>query len=444
MTWSWKAGLLVAVGLIPVVLLPSTGVAWAWIFAVLALCCIDAFAAASPRDLSIERRVEGPIRADETTDSVVRVANPTSRSLRVDVRDAWPPSLRQSPSRHRLNMGPGDHATATTRLAPMRRGTRRADYVTLRVWGPMGLGARQVSIRADLSLSVLPEFRSRRLLPSRLARLNELEGTTATVLRGPGTEFDSLREYVRGDDPRDIDWKASARSKDLVVRTWRPERDRRVVIVLDSGRLGAALLGRPDEGDDADRIAIGSAPRLDSGIEAALLLGALANRAGDQTHLLAIDRQVRARVSGVRGDAFLEAAAQALSEVSASSEPIDWSLVVAEVSRTVRHPSLVVLATPVPPAGSDPEFLDAVAQLKARHTVMVASAQDPDIVRSLYSGQDADSVFRSAAAARSIAEDEAGRRDAERAGALVVSADAGLLPARTADAYLELKKAGRL
>ncbi|WP_381007093.1 DUF58 domain-containing protein, partial [Schaalia naturae] len=136
----------------------------------------------------------------------------------------------------------GGSERVVTRLRPERRGTRTADYVSLRVWGPLGLGARQVSVAATVRVAVLPEFRSRRLLPSRLARLRE-EGATATILRGPGTEFDSLRDYVRGDDPRDIDWRASARARDLVVRTWRPERDRHVVMVLDTGRSGALLLG---------------------------------------------------------------------------------------------------------------------------------------------------------------------------------------------------------
>ena len=62
-------------------------------------------------------------------------------------------------------------------------------------------------------------------------------------VRGQGTEFDSLRDYVMGDDVRSIDWRASARRQQVVVRTWRPERDRRVVLVLDTSRTSAARRG---------------------------------------------------------------------------------------------------------------------------------------------------------------------------------------------------------
>ena len=135
---------------------------------------------------------------------------------------------------------------------------------------------------------VLPPFHSRKHLPSRLARLRELDGRAAVRVRGQGTEFDSLREYVLGDDVRSIDWRASARSRTTVVRTWQPERHRRVLLVLDTSRTSA---GRVDD-----------VPRLDSAMDAALLLAALASRAGDSVDFLAGDRRVRARVrAGGRG-----------------------------------------------------------------------------------------------------------------------------------------------
>ncbi len=83
--------------------------------------------------------------------------------------------------------------------------------MTVRSIGPLGLWARQATLRAPGAIRVLPPFNSRRHLPSRLTRLRELDGRTAVMVRGQGTEFDSIREYVRGDDVRSIDWRATAR-----------------------------------------------------------------------------------------------------------------------------------------------------------------------------------------------------------------------------------------
>ncbi|MFM9597360.1 DUF58 domain-containing protein, partial [Streptomyces scabiei] len=91
------------------------------------------------------------------------------------------------------------------------------------------------------------------------------------------------------------DWRATARRSEVVVRTWRPERDRRVLLVLDTSRTSAAR--------------VGDAPRLDAQIEAALLLAALASRAGDRVELVAFDRRVRARVAGAHGPRLMPALA---------------------------------------------------------------------------------------------------------------------------------------
>ena len=193
----------------------------------------------------------------------------------------------------------GERRRVTTILVPTRRGDRPAARVTIRALGPLGLAGRQGSHVVPWSVRVLPPFASRRHLPGKLARLRELDGRTAVLVRGQGTEFDSLREYVPGDDVRSIDWRATARAADVVVRTWRPERDRQIVLVLDTSRTYA---GR-----------VGDAPRLDAAMDAALLLAALAARAGDRVDLLAYDRRLRAAVQGATATDLLPSLVTAMA-----------------------------------------------------------------------------------------------------------------------------------
>ena len=114
------------------------------------------------------------------------------------------------------------------------------------------------------------------------------------------------------------------------------------------------------------------------------------------------------------------------------------------VEQTVHHPSFVVVITKIPPAGMDTEFTDTLSRLADRHTVLVASATDPDEIRARHGLSNAEEVFLAASAALSQRADDAGAADARLAGALTLQASAELLPARTADRYIELKKAGRL
>lgn len=421
---------LAAIGVLVVGLLPGWVPVVAWLGALVVLVVLDLLLAASPKALLLERDVPGSVRLDESTRCVVTVGNPTRRRLRGVVRDAWGPSAGPVGDRHRLDVPAGERRRCTTSLTPTRRGDRPADRVTVRSVGPLGLAARQRSREVPAVLRVLPHFRSRRHLPSRLARLREIEGLSAVQVRGQGTEFDSLRDYVEGDDTRSIDWRATARRQEVVVRTWRPERDRRVLLVLDTSRTSA---GR-----------VGDAPRLDAAMDAGLLLAALASRAGDRVDLVAVDRRVRARVERATGSALLPALVQAMAPLEAELTEADWSLVARTVRTQLTRRALVVLLTPLEAAAVEEGLLPVVGQLSARHQVVVASVSDPGAERMRHARGDVAAVYDAAAAERTALETERLVERLQRAGVQVVRGTPDELPPRLADTYLALKAAGRL
>ncbi len=331
-----------------------------------ALVAIDVLLAASPKALTYQRSRTAPLRLGATTESTLTIANPGPRRLVGVVRDAWPPSAGAGQDRHPLDLPPGERRRVTTLLTPTRRGDRLADRVTVRSRGPMGLAARQRSTAVPGQVRALPPFTSRRHLPSRLSRLRELDGRTSVNVRGQGTEFDSLREYVVGDDVRSIDWRATARSQTVAVRTWRPERDRRVLLVLDTSRTSA---GR-----------VGDAPRLDAAMDAALLLAALAGRAGDRVSLLAADRRVRASVQGATGAAVLPALVDAMATLEPELLEADWFAIVGAIRARTNQRCLVVLLTALESATVEEGLLPVLGLLTARHQVVVAAVSDPAVL----------------------------------------------------------------
>ncbi len=430
MVISGRAVALAAAGLLPVLLAPQALTVAAWAGVVVLLCVLDAALAPSPRALAVERSVPSSVRLTESVTSTILVTNPTGRVLRGVVRDAWQPSAGAVVNRHALTIPPGEARRVRTHLTPRRRGVMSADRVTVRAFGPLRLAARQASLAAPADLRVLPEFRSRRHLPSRLARLREMDGRSAVQIRGPGTEFDSLRAYVAGDDVRAIDWRATARRSEVVVRTWRPERDRRVLLVLDTSRLSAARLG-----DGA---------RLEAEIDAALLLAALASRAGDRVELVAIDRTVRARVAGESGAALLAAIASATAPLEPALVELNWAAVTRVVQERLTQRALVVLLTALEPAAVEYGLLPVAGALTREHQVVLASAADPAVEvmrRARGSGSDA---FGAAAAERGALEREAVAAALRRRGVEVVDAGPDELAPALADTYLALKAQGRL
>jgi uncharacterized protein (DUF58 family) len=313
------------------------------------------------------------------------------------------------------------------------------------------LSGRQRSLRVDWSVRTLPPFTSRRHLPSRLARLRDMDGRQAIAVRAQGTEFDSLREYVAGDDVRSIDWRATARAADVMIRTWRPERDRRVVLVLDSGRTSAARIG--DE------------TRLDILIDAGLLLSALAGRAGDRVDLLAHDRRTRLQVSGGGGPSLLPTLVDAIATLEPELTETDYRGLVSAVLSRVRKRALVVLFVALDRPAMEEGLLPALAPLTARHTVLVAAVSEPSPAATPSAGAtarpsaatvggaaqavgagatDADSVYLAAAQARADLDRGHVATVLNRMGVRVVQAPPDEIAPAVADAYLDLKAAGRL
>ncbi|MFI8308851.1 DUF58 domain-containing protein [Streptomyces sp. NPDC085927] len=436
MALTGRAALLAALGSLPVGLWEP---GWTGLLAVnapLAVACACDFALAAPvRRLGLSRSGDTSVRLGDTADITLTVTNTSRRPLRARIRDAWPPSSWQpgtevAASRHRLTVPAGERRRITTRLRPTRRGDRRADRVTVRSYGPLGLFARQGAHVIPWTVRVLPPFTSRKHLPSKLARLRELDGRTSVLTRGEGTEFDSLRAYVPGDDTRSIDWRATARQSAVAVRTWRPERDRHILLVLDTGRTSA---GR-----------VGDVPRLDASMDAALLLAALASRAGDRVDLLAHDRRLRALVQGRSAGDVLPSLVNAMATLEPELVETDARSLTSTALRTAPRRSLIVLFTTLDAAPIEEGLLPVLAQLTQRHTVLLASVADPHLAQMSKARGNADAVYEAAAAAQAQTERDRTADQLRRHGVTVVEATPDNLAPALADAYLALKAAGRL
>jgi uncharacterized protein (DUF58 family) len=397
---------------------------------ILAAIAVDLALAAPVRVLRLTRAGDTRIRLGATGDITLTMANPGRRALRGTVRDAWQPSVGARPGRVQVSVPAGSQVSVTTTLTPQRRGDFAPGRVTVRSLGPLRMAGRQGSHQAPWSVRVLPPFGSRKHLPEKLAMLRQLDGQHRSLLPGQGSEFDSLREYVVGDDVRSIDWRSSARRVDVMVRTWRPERDRRVLIVLDTGRTAA---GR-----------VAGVPRLDTSMDAALLLTALASRAGDRIDLIAVDRRVRTRVVGANRSEILSVMTSAMAVLEAELIESDAGLMAAAVLGMARQRCLVVLLTDLNPAAIEEGLLPRIPALAARHRLLIAAVADPRLEEMAAARGNAAAVYDAAAGERARSERARISALLRRRGVQVVDAPPDRLPAALADAYLSLKAAGRL
>lgn len=391
---------------------------------------VDLVLGASPRALTVTRDGDTTLRLGDSGANTVTVSNPGRRTVRAVVRNAWTPSAGTSGGVSRLTLGPRQRRRTVTDLLPTRRGDRQAGPVVVRAWGPLRLAGRQVAHDVPWTVRVLPPFTSRKHLPSRVARLRELDGRSAVLQRGQGSEFDSLREYVPGDDVRAIDWRGTARSTTVVVKTWRPERDRHVLIVLDSGRTSA---GR-----------VTDQPKLDHSMDAALLLAALATRAGDRVDLLIVDRTVRAKVQRASAAEVLATFVEAMAPVESVLVESDHHLIATQISDMVSQRSLVVLLTGLDRASVTEGLLPVLGVVLRKHRVVLAAVSDPRITELVARHAEVSDAYAAAAAETDVTRRQQTVALLARSGITVVQAPPERFAPELADHYLALKKAGRL
>lgn len=431
MALTGRAALLCLLGLVPVVVRPTAATAWWWLLGVLVLVVVDLVAAPRIDTLALRREPSRQVRLGEETETALLVRNVGRRRLRGVLRDAWQPSAGAVGERHTLSLPAGEQIVLRTRLVPVRRGDRTSDRVTVRSSGPLGLAARQSAVTVPGTVRCVPAFPSRRHLPSRLSRWRQIDGRSAVRVRGQGTEFDSLRDYVDGDDVRSIDWRATARRQHPVVRTWQPERDRHIVILLDTSRTSA---GR-----------IGDSTRLDAGMDAALLLTALASRAGDRVDFLAGDRRIRARVSGVTDRAeLMHTVINAMAPLEPTLVEANWRALIGAEGTVPKRRSLLVLITPLEPAAVQESLLPVLATVATRHRVVLASVADPGIRAMARERGSAAEVYDAAAAERTELLRADTRTALERLGVTVLDEEPDALPVALVDHSLLLKSRGLL
>jgi uncharacterized protein (DUF58 family) len=425
-----RGALLGALGVLPVVLAPSWVTLLVCALVWIAALVLDTLLTSSPKALDVRRSSPGQVRLGQSGQGRLLVTNTGPRPVELRTRDAWNPTAGLEAQRASLAVPAHERRAVHQTFRPTRRGRHRSRVLVLAVRGRLGLIERREGRTVPGDLLALHAFGSRRHLPSRTRRLREIEGLAAVHQRGQGTEFDSLRDFVDGDDVRSIDWRATARRRSVVVRTWRPERDRHVLIVVDTSRTSA---GR-----------VGDAPRLDAALDAALLLTALAGQAGDRVDVLCADRIPHVSVHGSNPRTALHDVVAATAPVEPALVETDWEMVAAEVSRRARRGALVVLLTPIEPGAVQQGLLPVAARVAAHHPLIVGSVADPALEAMAAERGSIGAVYRAASAEQDRLERDGVARALERTGAHVVDVVPDELPRAVADQYLALKAAGRL
>jgi uncharacterized protein (DUF58 family) len=323
----------------------------------------------------------------------------------------------------------------STVITPSRRGRFDLTELAVRIKGPMGLMYRERRRDVPAVLRVHPPFKSKEEAELRIRRARILDvGLRSARGLGGGTEFEQLREYTADDEFRHVDWAASARVGKTIVRTYRPERNQNVMVLVDNGRLMAAQ--------------VGDVPRLEHAMDATIMLAAVATRLGDKVGLVTFDQQVRTTVAPASHREQVTRITEAMYALEPVLAESDYGEVFRYTLSRFRRRSLLVLLTDLVEQAFHESLLPALPMILRHHIVLIGAVRDPDVVAWSSGAPEASSgvsgIYRKVASIEAIDERERLVATLRGMGATVVDAAPGTLAPQLTDVYLKLKSTGRL
>jgi uncharacterized protein (DUF58 family) len=377
-----------------------------WVGAFLA----DAWRAASvPADsLLVSRDTPPAFSVGRPLPVTWRWHNPAARPLHLRVREAFPSSLVAPERERRLLLPPAADLREDITLAPLCRGRGAAGRIDLRLRGPWGLAWRQLRLDRPWEATVYPSLvgASLRSLPTQAQR-RRAAGFRSVRRIGEGRMFESLKEWVPGEDTRTIDWKATARRGKIIARQYEDEQRQQVILMVDAGRM----LTAESEGQ----------ARLEAVVEAALRLAHSAVEHDDNIGLLVFADTVQQFVPPARGRRALRAVLDALADVEGRLVEPDYPAAFAFLAARNRKRALTVLFTDVIDRTASEALLTHTASLRPRHLPLAVVLRDPAMDRlAVARPSSSDEAFQRAAAEELLQARQEALGEMRRAGVVVL------------------------
>jgi len=399
--------------------------------ALLAACAVADFLASPAPDkaVSLSRIVDEKLSLGASNAVTIEVRNRTSAPLALTIRDLPPPTFGLDRAVEGRMLLPPDPRPVrfVYHVTPPAKGDFSFGDLYFQYPGRLGLVRRQAVAVAARSVKVHPNLveTAKYELLARRGRLQQL-GIRAARVRGGGSEFESLREYVPGDEYKKIDWSATARRGKLISRQYEAERSQNIVLLLDTGRNMLQSIQKM--------------AKLDYVVNTALMLAYVAAASDDKVGLMAFDAEIRAYLPPAKSKAQVYGILESLYNLEARMVETDYKAAFQNLSTRWRRRSLVVLFTDLVDPDSSVQMLDAVPMISDQHRVVCVTVSDPNILAAAKSvPADSAGVYRKAVATQVLQERRAAISVLKRRGVWTIDSPPEDLSADLINHYLDLK-----
>ena len=408
-------------------------IAFAYDLLLIFAAIIDAQFSQLPKGFQISRHFGSRFAMGAETEVKIEIQNASNQPVSLTIKDEYPPQMILTGERE-ANLRVEAHSSAALlyRLTPPRRGRFEFGYTALRFRSRLNLVWCEARGAEPVAVKVYPNMRRAREAELKaLGARSVVSSHRKTSWRGEGREFESMRDYVRGDELRHISWTTTARRGKLTTRQYQIERDQTILVALDAGRLMTARIEQET--------------KLDSAVHATLALFSAAARAGDNAGLVVFGRRIKSYLPPSRGRDHIDAALEALYAVEPEMIEPSYPHAFEFIAANSKRRSLVVLLTDLVDEEGSKELLTSLNLLRPRHLPMVVTIADRDLkaVVQAVPGSARD-LFTQSVAEEIIHHREAALRMVESIGGLALDVTAAALAPALLETYLRVKERGLL
>jgi len=399
-----------------------------------AIAVIDHFISRKlPDGLTITRRIDGRLAIGEISTVNLDIINASPRMMFLQIKDEVPNNIEiLDPRETELALVAQQTAEFSYRVRPNKRGKYEFGRIAVRHLSRLGLVWCQSDTFVAETAKAYPNMRRARELELKaLGARSFLAIQRRSVRRGEGREFESMRDYVRGDELRHISWTATARRNRLTTRQYQIERDQTVMIALDAGRL---MTGRIDD-----------ETKFDTALHASLALMSASARAGDNCGVLVFGRRILRYLPPRRGVEHIDAVLEAMHDVEPVMAEPSYARAFQFIASNTKKRAFVVVLTDVIDKDSSKDLISSLKLLRPRHLPLVATIGDRDL-NAAVSREPADlkEAFIQSAAEEIIHERSSALRTVESLGGLALDVTTQSLAPKLLESYLRVKERGML
>ena len=386
-----------------------------------------------PAEFTIRREFQRRFAIGDETQIHLKIENASDRAFQVQIKDEFPHQMALTETREaEFTIKARTNADFYYVLTPPKRGNYKFGKTAVRFISRLGLVWCQTELNEAQAVKVYPNMRRAREMELKaLGARSFLAIQRKSVRRGEGREFESMRDYVRGDELRHISWTATARRNKLTTRQYQIERDQNIIIALDAGRL---MTGR-----------IGDETKFDTAIHAALALMSACARAGDNCGLVVFGRKIKKYLPPKKGVEQIDAVLEVLHDLEPELIEPSYARAFQFIASNSKKRSLAVVLTDLVDKDSSKELINSLKLLRPRHLPLVVTIGDRDLNATVSEiPKEIKDVFTQSAAEEIIHQRESALRLVESIGGLALDVTTQSLAPKLLETYLRVKERGLL